>query len=158
MMSNDVPPDTTRDSSSQSNASPASPDCSGETITGPSDTACASRLVLVVDDNEETALLMGQQLEEDGYLIRIAYNVTHALAIIKTTRFDAAVLDIGLPDGTGYELAEQIRREAWGHEATLIAHTGWSAAEDIEQSRQAGFNHHLPKPLNYAELRSLLDA
>tara|TARA_R110002049_G_scaffold59486_1_gene160807 strand:+ start:314 stop:790 length:477 start_codon:yes stop_codon:yes gene_type:complete len=118
----------------------------------------AIKVVLVVDDNEESAQTMADMLERDGYQVRIAYDVAQTLTIIKTNLFDAAVLDIGLPDGTGFELAEQIRQLGWGRHARLIAHTGWSTPEDQQRSMDAGFDHHLAKPLDYAALLALLQA
>ena len=61
---------------------------------------------------------------------------------------DVVLLDIGLPKLNGYDVAKQIRLEPWGHSPILIAITGWGQAEDKALSREAGFDHHLVKPVD----------
>ena len=65
------------------------------------------------------------------------------------------MLDIGLPDMSGYEMAERIRHEAWGESMTLIAITGWGQAEDKRRAFAAGFDHHLTKPIDPTKLEAL---
>ena len=69
---------------------------------------------------------------------------------------DALVLDIGLPDLDGYQLAQQVRATDWGRSATLIAVTGWGQEEDRLRALTAGFDHHLTKPIAAEELEALL--
>jgi CheY-like chemotaxis protein len=68
------------------------------------------------------------------------------------------ILDIGMPDMTGYEAARRIRVEEWGRPVLLIAMTGWGQAEDKARAKAAGFDHHLTKPIDPSELQSLINA
>jgi CheY-like chemotaxis protein len=69
---------------------------------------------------------------------------------------DVVLLDIGLPKLNGYDVARQIRLEPWGSTATLVAITGWGQAEDKDLSREAGFDHHLVKPVDPDILMELI--
>jgi CheY-like chemotaxis protein len=69
---------------------------------------------------------------------------------------DFAVLDIGMPGLTGYEVAERIRAERWGRQMVLIAVTGWGQQSDKQKARLAGFNYHLTKPIDPIELGGIL--
>jgi CheY-like chemotaxis protein len=69
---------------------------------------------------------------------------------------DAYLLDIGMPDLSGYEVARRIRQEAWGRNAYIVALTGWGQAQDKEAARAAGFDEHLTKPVDPAVLEALL--
>jgi CheY-like chemotaxis protein len=66
------------------------------------------------------------------------------------------LLDIGMPGLNGLDLAQRIRRTDWGHDALLIAATGWGQQDDRERSRDAGFDHHLTKPIDTQTLQKLL--
>ena len=67
-----------------------------------------------------------------------------------------AILDIGLPEKNGYEVAREIRKRPWGPEAVILALTGWGQAEDRALSREAGFDHHLVKPVSPGDLLKLV--
>jgi signal transduction histidine kinase/ActR/RegA family two-component response regulator len=121
------------------------------------DTVRPGARVLVVDDNEDAAELMGETLARKGYDTRIANDAQRALEVIATWWPEAAVLDIGLPVVDGYELARQIRRLPGGDKLFLIALTGYGQAMDRERAMAAGFNHHLVKPVDVATIRALLD-
>ena len=69
---------------------------------------------------------------------------------------DAAILDIGMPDLTGYEVARRLRQETWGRGLLLVAMTGWGQAKDKERASEAGFDRHFTKPLDPGELQRLL--
>jgi CheY-like chemotaxis protein len=71
-------------------------------------------------------------------------------------RPDVILLDIGLPGMSGHDVARAIRAQSWGADLTLIALTGWGQSEDRERSKDAGFNHHLVKPVDLQELESLI--
>jgi CheY-like chemotaxis protein len=71
-------------------------------------------------------------------------------------RPEVFILDIGMPEISGYELASRIRQQLWGRDAVLIALTGWGQREDKERSREAGFDHHLTKPVDPDQLERLL--
>jgi signal transduction histidine kinase len=109
-------------------------------------TAKPSYRVLVVDDNVDSAQMIGTLLELDGHAVRIAHNAEGALALTRDFAPDAAVLDIGLPGIDGYELAGRLRAEARSRNLRLIALTGWGQDSDRLRAEQAGFDVHLTKP------------
>ena len=112
--------------------------------------------VLVVDDNRDSADSLGMLFRLVGHDVRTAHDGLEAIAAADEFRPDAILLDIGLPKLDGYEVARQIRRLDWGRKTTLIAVTGWGQAEDRERSQQAGFDHHLIKPVDPSALLELL--
>ena len=111
--------------------------------------------LLIVDDNVDAAETLAMTFDMLGYQVRIANNAAQALAEISSRRPDIALLDIGLPDMTGYELAQHLRRQPKGSELLLVAVTGWGQASDKRASSEAGFDHHFTKPIDF---RSLHDA
>jgi len=114
------------------------------------------RRVLVVDDNRDAAVSMTRLLELAGAETQKAFDGEEALGLIGRHTFDIALLDIGLPKVNGHDLARAIRQREWGAKVTLIALTGWGANEDREESRAAGFDHHLVKPVSIEALMGLL--
>ena len=112
--------------------------------------------VLVVDDNRDAADTCAMVLELSGHLVQTAYAAGAALARGATFRPQALVLDIGLPDLDGYQLAQQVRASDWGRDAILIAVTGWGQDEDRLRALTAGFDHHLTKPIAAEQLEALL--
>jgi signal transduction histidine kinase/ActR/RegA family two-component response regulator len=122
------------------------------------DTKRPGARVLVVDDNEDAAVLMGETLARKGFDTRTAGDAQQALELLASWWPEAAILDIGLPVVDGYELAQQIRRLPGGNNLYLIALTGYGHAMDRERAMAAGFDHHLVKPVDVATIRALLDA
>ena len=114
------------------------------------------RRVLVADDNPDGAESLGLLLEASGHEVHLAYDGAQALEVAARVRPHVALLDIGMPGLDGYEVAARIRRESWGGKMTLIAMTGWGQDADKLAARQAGFDHHLTKPVDPAKLESLL--
>lgn len=113
--------------------------------------------VLVVDDNAPAAQGIGRLLEHKGYNVEYAYTGEEARAKAKEFELSAIVLDIGLPDMNGYDVARLIRSEG-GFKGTLIALTGYGQEEDKLRAQEAGFNHHLTKPVGIADLLAVLAA
>jgi signal transduction histidine kinase/ActR/RegA family two-component response regulator len=111
--------------------------------------------VLVVDDNVDSAKMIGAVLEIHGHTVRIAYDAHGALDAANDFEPDAALLDIGLPGIDGYQLARTLRAAARTRELRLIALTGWGQDGDRVRAREAGFDAHLTKP---AEPATILDA
>ncbi len=107
--------------------------------------------VLIVDDNVDAAETLAMLLETSGYRTQTAFTAIGALAHVKEQRFDVAILDIGLPDMTGYDLARQILSGAAAPPA-LIALTGYGQQEDRSRAIAAGFIRHLVKPVDPAAL------
>ena len=112
--------------------------------------------VLVVDDNEDAATSLAILLEHAGATARTARDGETAVELADSTEFEIALLDIGLPKMNGHDVAREIRKRPWGSKAVLIALTGWGQDGDRELSREAGFDHHLVKPVSPEALLKLL--
>lgn len=115
-----------------------------------------TRRILVVDDNRDSANSLAALLELTGNDAHIAYDGIEAVQAATTLRPDLILLDIGLPKLNGYDAARQIRQQPWGNNIMLVALTGWGQEEDRQRSKQAGFDHHLVKPVDPAALTKLL--
>ncbi len=120
--------------------------------------AIASRRILVVDDNEDSAKSLAKLLSIAGHETRIAFDGLDAVAAAEEFRPDVVLLDIGLPRLNGFEACRRIREKAWGREITLVALTGWGQDEDRLKAKDAGFDHHLVKPPEYTALTKILCA
>ncbi len=114
--------------------------------------------ILVVDDNKDATHSMAELLELSGAETLKAFDGQEALALIARTEFDVALLDIGLPKISGHDLAREIRKQEWGKKAVLVALTGWGQNGDRDLSKDAGFDHHLVKPVSPRTLLQLLAA
>src|SRR6185503_17363479 len=114
------------------------------------------RRMLVVDDNGDAASSLAMLLELDGHSVVTTHDGPSALAAAEAHKPDVALLDIGLPLMEGDEVCRRIRQQSWGRGMILIALTGWGQAEDRSRTREAGFDGHLVKPVNYADLVELL--
>ena len=112
--------------------------------------------VLVVDDSLDTAETMALALELFGCETRMAHTAAAALELAAEFTPHVALLDIGLPDYNGYELARRLRALPAGLDTTLIAATGWGQDKDRTLALDAGFDHHLTKPIDVEQLRLLL--
>ena len=112
--------------------------------------------VLVVDDNKDAADILSESLEILGCETQVAYDGPSALRMAETFRPEVALLDIGLPVMDGYELARLLRQRHAARGIRLIAVTGYGQASDRQQSKEAGFDAHLVKPLDLDVLESLL--
>jgi CheY-like chemotaxis protein len=108
--------------------------------------------VLVADDNADGAHTLAVLLRMAGHQVQKAASGAQALRIAEELRPSVIVLDIGMPDMSGYAVAEAIRAAAWGKSITLIALTGRGAAEDVERARNAGFDRHFVKPVEFEQL------
>jgi PAS domain S-box-containing protein len=114
------------------------------------------RRVLVADDNRDGAETLGLLLELAGHEVRIAHGGQAALAATRQLPPEIAIIDIGMPDLNGYELARAIRATDWGKSAVLVAITGWGQDGDKERAFEAGFDAHLTKPVDPRVLESVL--
>jgi CheY-like chemotaxis protein len=111
----------------------------------------------MVDDNEDAAKSLAKVLRRlHGQEVRVAHDGPEALALAEEFRPDVILLDIGLPVMSGYEVARSIRARPWGLDVVIIALTGWGQDEDRRRSREAGFNHHLVKPVDPCQLEQIL--
>jgi CheY-like chemotaxis protein len=112
--------------------------------------------ILVVDDNSEQAATLGALLSAEGHEVRVAGDSFSALEIIADFVPEVGLLDIGMLEMDGCELARRIRADARLHDTVLIAQTGWGRESDRLRTEAAGFNHHLVKPINHALLERIL--
>jgi CheY-like chemotaxis protein len=112
--------------------------------------------VLVVDDTEDMARVLSRLLRASGHEVRVAHAGPAAIEMARSLGPEAVLLDIGLPGMNGYQLAEQLRRDGSCKGALFIAVSGYGRAEDLRRSAEAGFDHHLVKPIAIEALLELL--
>ncbi|UVW27631.1 ATP-binding protein [Massilia sp. H6] len=112
--------------------------------------------VLVVDDNADAAQMLATLLEAHGHAVSVAYDGSSGYACALRERPDVMLLDIGLPDMDGHELARRLRASSVTAGATLVALTGYGQSEDRERAREAGFDRHLVKPADLSALLAIL--
>lgn len=111
--------------------------------------------VLVVDDNEDAADSLATLLGVMGYEVRIAYDGPEAIQAADEFEPAVALLDIGLPKLSGYDIARHVRARR-GADVLLVAITGWGQEEDRRKAREAGFDHHFTKPADFDRLLELI--
>jgi CheY-like chemotaxis protein len=122
----------------------------------PGDSAAPRCSVLVADDNRDAADTLAMLLQSAGYRASVTHSGREALELAQREHPDALILDIGMPDMTGYELAGLIRATDWGRRSLLIAVTGWGQQSDKMRAVAAGFDHHLTKPVAAETVQALL--
>ena len=116
----------------------------------------ARRRVLVVEDNPDAAESLRLLLELSGYDVAVAGTGPDGVQIGREWRPEAVLCDIGLPGLDGYGVARSLRADPNTAHALLVAVTGYGQEEDRRKAREAGFDHHLVKPADPAEIRRLL--
>ncbi|HMJ06999.1 MAG TPA: PAS domain S-box protein [Chthoniobacterales bacterium] len=109
--------------------------------------------ILLVEDHRDTRRALERLLKHFGYEVATASTVKEALDTFRAQPFDAILSDIGLPDGTGYDVIAEAKRT---REVKGVALTGYGMAEDVRRSKEAGFDFHITKPVDAAELRTIL--
>jgi PAS domain S-box-containing protein len=119
-------------------------------------TSGAGLRILIVDDNRDAADTCAAVLELSGHHVQTAYTPHQALELAEVFRPHAILLDIGLPEVNGYSLATKIRQTTWGRGVVLVAVTGWGQSEDRRRAFEAGFDHHLTKPVTPEAIESVL--
>ncbi|MBI2771526.1 MAG: response regulator [Burkholderiales bacterium] len=124
-------------------------------MTEQSQASPGARRILVVDDNVDAATVLAELLQIFGHETTVAHNGENAVALTSTFRPDVVLLDIGLPDISGYEAARRIRKLEGISQPQLIALTGWSQDSDKEAAAQAGFDKHWTKPVGPDQLQQL---
>lgn len=139
-------------------AETASP--SVQSAAGPSaealDPCIPARRVLVVDDNVDGANSLSAMLQIRGHEVRTANSGLEALELARPFLPDVVFLDIGLPGMNGYEVAKRMREELALRETVLVALTGWGSEDDKRESKQAGLDFHLTKPVDITAIDSVL--
>jgi CheY-like chemotaxis protein len=116
----------------------------------------SSLRILIVDDNRDSADSLGMLLQIMGNDIRMAHDGQEGVDVAEEFRPDVVLLDIGLPKLNGYEACRRIRKQPWGSSVVLIALTGWGQDDDRRRSHEAGFDHHMVKPVDPQALMGLL--
>ena len=114
------------------------------------------RRVLVVDDNQDSAVSLAMLLGLTGYETSTAFDGEEALAVANRFHPHAVLLDIGLPKLNGYEVCRCLRAAERSRELIIVALTGWGLAEDRRRSLDAGFDAHLVKPVDPVALQRTL--
>jgi signal transduction histidine kinase/CheY-like chemotaxis protein len=128
-------------------------------VPGTGQQASGALRVMVVDDNVDAAQMLAALLEVQGHAVSVEYDAKGALERARRERPDVLLLDIGLPDMDGYELARRLRGQPESAEATLVALTGYGQSQDRKEAELAGFDHYLVKPADMEQVNEvLLDA
>jgi PAS domain S-box-containing protein len=110
--------------------------------------------ILLVEDHGDTRHTLSRLLTHFGHQISAADSTRSALEIMASQKFDVVLCDIGLPDGSGYDVVAQAKRK---RPIKAVAITGFGTEKDIRRGKEAGFDFHLVKPVDFRELRSVLD-
>jgi PAS domain S-box-containing protein len=114
------------------------------------------RRILVADDNRDAADSLATMLRLEGHEVHAVYDGLEAVEAAAWFRPELALLDIGMPGLNGFEAARRIRGQPWGRQTVLVAISGWGQEEDKRMPTDAGFDHHLTKPVDPAALEKLL--
>jgi CheY-like chemotaxis protein len=112
--------------------------------------------ILIVDDNEDAASSLALLLNLGGNETLTAHDGLQAIETAAKFNPDVVLLDIGLPRLSGYDACRRIREKPWGKRMVLVALTGLGLEEHQQESREAGFDHHLVKPVEFDALRGVL--
>jgi PAS domain S-box-containing protein len=116
-----------------------------------------TRCILIADDNIDAADSLAELLRLDGHEVYVAYDGEEALATFSRVQPEAALLDVGMPGLSGLEVVRAIRKNPSGQRATLIAVTGWGQERDKHSALEAGFDHHMTKPMIPEAVQAMLE-
>jgi CheY-like chemotaxis protein len=108
----------------------------------------------MVEDHEHTSLVMSRLLRRSGHEVLTATTVQTALDVLRSTKIDLLVSDLGLPDGNGFQVMRELAKRS---EAKGIAVSGYGMDEDVAQSSAAGFSAHLTKPISPEQLQRAIE-
>jgi len=125
-------------------------------MTAPGISRLSPTKILVVDDNLDAAQCLAFMLELSGHNVMVAGSGQQAITIAASEKPQIVILDIGMPEMNGYEVANYIRQQSWSNGMVLVAVSGWGQSDDKERARAAGFNQHFTKPVNSDELEQWL--
>jgi CheY-like chemotaxis protein len=115
-----------------------------------------TRRVLVVDDNEAAATLLSAVVKQLGNDVLVAHDGQQAIELAQSFQPEVVLMDLGMPGIDGYAAARHIRQQPWGRDMLLVAVSGWGQDSHKQRAKAAGFDHHLVKPADLAELQRLL--
>jgi CheY-like chemotaxis protein len=134
-----------------------------EAVSEPAKAACEEALsirgdgrVVIIEDQDDARFMLRSLLEMEGYEVHDAENGINGLALIQRIHPDVALIDIGLPGIDGYELARRLRASQGENHTYLVALTGYGQSTDVNAAREAGFDHHIVKPINLKKLSRIL--
>jgi two-component system, chemotaxis family, CheB/CheR fusion protein len=114
-------------------------------------------LILIADDNVDAGWGIAKLLEIAGFSTLRVNGGVEAIAVTRRQKPDVAILDIGMPDMSGHDVARQIRQTEWGKHMVLIAATGWGQESDEREAAAAGFDAHMTKPVDLRKLSAVVD-
>jgi two-component system OmpR family response regulator len=126
------------------------------TTTGTSSGSPKPRRVLLVDDSIDAAEAMSMLLETLGHEVRTMHDGPSALAMVDEFAPEVVILDIGLPGMNGFEVARELRAREATRQVLMIALTGYGGESDRRQAHEAGFDHHLVKPISFTEIENVI--
>jgi len=121
-------------------------------------TTVAPRRILIVDDNADAANSLALVLGLDGHVTEAVYSATEALSRANDFKPEVILLDIGLPEMDGYQVARRLRSDPDLAGIRIVALTGYGQSDDVQRSRDVGFDDHLTKPVDFAALARTLEA
>jgi CheY-like chemotaxis protein len=116
----------------------------------------APKRILLVDDNRDAAHGMASLLERRGNEVVLAHDGAEAVKAAEHYRPNVILMDVGMPEMNGYDATRRIREQAWGRSIFIVALTGWGQESDRADSREAGCDAHLVKPVRLAQLEDVL--
>ncbi|WP_338875711.1 response regulator [Spirosoma sp. SC4-14] len=120
-------------------------------------TQSTREVILLIDDNQDAAMLMERMLQLKGYRAHVCHDGQTGLEAAERLRPAVIIMDLAMPDMDGFTVCQRIRAQPWGRQMMLVALSGYSSQADQELSRQAGFNAHLIKPADWPILIKLLE-
>jgi len=116
----------------------------------------AALRVLIADDSRDEVAMLSVILRDEGHTVREVYRGSEVLRVVSEFDPDVALLDIGMPGMTGYDVAREVRKLYGKARPVLVAITGWKQSADRTRAAIAGFDHHIAKPFETSELLALL--
>jgi CheY-like chemotaxis protein len=114
--------------------------------------------VLVVDDNRPSAMTLGWFMQLNGYDVQTCFDGRSAAEVAHGFHPDVVLLDLGMPEVDGFEVCRRLREDGSLGKLTVIAQTGWGSSEMRQRTAQAGFNHHMTKPVDLTKLLEIIAA
>lgn len=132
------------------------PDVANVTLQTVADPPSLAQRVLIIEDNQDARETLAEILQIGGHDVQVSATAREGLACIAENDFDLVIVDVGLPDIDGYEIARRVRENPATRDLRLVALTGYGTQEDRRRALAAGFDRHLTKPVDFNALETLL--